>query len=88
LRAETTAISEAAKKPLISQHLFCTFGVILGNLSDALLSNLVIMGDDESIAAPLDELLEAGLDELLLTLIPVGDETMLRTRLFHLVGQL
>ncbi len=71
-------------------NMFAAAGYPLvdGSLSDALLNDLVIMGDEQAIAVRLDELLASGIDELLLTLIPIGDETMLRTRLFRLVGQL
>jgi F420-dependent oxidoreductase-like protein len=59
-----------------------------GGLSDALIDSLVIRGDKAAVAARLHELLGAGLDELLLTPIPLSDEADERRRLFGLVGQL
>jgi F420-dependent oxidoreductase-like protein len=59
-----------------------------GSPSDALIDSLVIQGDEDAVAARLDELLGAGLDELLLTPIPLSDEAAERQRLFGLVGRL
>jgi F420-dependent oxidoreductase-like protein len=59
-----------------------------GSLSDALIDSLVIRGDEAAVAARIDELLGSGLDELLLTAIPLGNEADERRRLFGLVGQL
>jgi alkanesulfonate monooxygenase SsuD/methylene tetrahydromethanopterin reductase-like flavin-dependent oxidoreductase (luciferase family) len=72
-------------------NMFATAGYPLdpdGNISDALVDNLVIVGDEAAVTARIDELLTAGLDELLLTPVPVGDEAVQRERLFGLVGQL
>jgi hypothetical protein len=46
------------------------------------------MGDTAAVKARLRELLAAGLDELLLTHVPMGDSSGERTQLFQLVGQL
>ncbi|HZG65946.1 MAG TPA: LLM class flavin-dependent oxidoreductase [Herpetosiphonaceae bacterium] len=59
-----------------------------GSVGDALVDALVAMGDEPALVAQLDEALAAGLDELLLTLVPLGDEAAERTRLFRLVGRL
>ena len=57
-------------------------------MSDALLDNLVIMGHNDAIKARIGELLASGIDELLLTLMPEGDESMQWTHLFELIGSL
>jgi hypothetical protein len=56
---------------------------------DALIDNLVISGNEATVAARLNELLGAGLDELMVTLVPISDkvEEEQRERLMHL-GQL
>ena len=59
-----------------------------GTVSDALIDNLVLMGDDEAVDRRLNDLLADGLDELLVGLIPLGDEAAERTRLFGLVGRM
>jgi hypothetical protein len=45
-------------------------------------------GAEETVAARLGELLDSGLSELLLTVVPAGDAAANMTRLFQLVGQL
>jgi F420-dependent oxidoreductase-like protein len=59
-----------------------------GNVSDALIDSLVIKGDEAAITARIDELLASGLDELLLTTLPLNDETVEREQVFELVGRL
>jgi F420-dependent oxidoreductase-like protein len=59
-----------------------------GNVSDALVDSLVIRGDEATITARIDELLASGLDELLLTTLPLNDEAAERERVFDLVGRL
>jgi F420-dependent oxidoreductase-like protein len=59
-----------------------------GSVSDDLIDNLVVMGDEAAVAARLNGLLEAGLDELLLNNLPVGDSTTERTRLIRFIGDL
>jgi F420-dependent oxidoreductase-like protein len=56
---------------------------------DALVDNLVISGNDATVAARLNELLAAGLDELMLSLVPIketGDDEQIL--LMHLIGRL
>jgi hypothetical protein len=58
-------------------------------LPDALVDNLVISGNEAAVAALLTELLAAGLDELMVSLVPIAacsDEQ--QVRLMHLIGQL
>jgi hypothetical protein len=57
---------------------------------DVLVDTLLISGNEAMVSSRLCELLEAGLDELLVTLAPVVDtaEDEQRARLMHLVGRL
>jgi len=59
-----------------------------GELPDALIDNLVVSGDEQIIAARLNELLSGDLDELLLQSIPVKNESQEWSALTHLVGAL
>jgi len=59
-----------------------------GSVSDDLIDNLVVMGDEAAVAARLSELLEAGLDELLLNNLPVEDAVAERARLIRFIGDL
>ena len=59
---------------------------------DALVDNLVSSGNEEKVAARINELLSAGLDELILSPVPVTgtgeDEQQQQARLMHLIGRL
>lgn len=59
---------------------------------DALVDNLVISGNEEKVAARINELLSAGLDELMVSPVPVTgtceDEQQQQARLMHLIGRL
>ena len=61
-------------------------------VSDALVDNLVISGNEEKVAARINELLSAGLDELMISQVPVTgtgkDERQQQARLMHLIGRL
>jgi hypothetical protein len=59
-------------------------------IPDALVDSLVISGNEATISARLRELLEAGLDELLVTLAPVSEagEDEQQARLIDLIGRL
>jgi len=59
-----------------------------GSVSDDLVDNLVVMGDEAAVAARLNELLDSGLDELLLNGLPAGDAATERTRLTRFIGNL
>lgn len=59
-----------------------------GGVSDDLIDNLVVMGDEAAVAARLSELLDSGLDELLLNGLPAGDAATDRTRLIRFIGSL
>ena len=57
---------------------------------DALVDNLVISGNETTIAERLTELLGAGLDELMVSLVPItgtGEDEQ-QGQLMHLIGQL
>ena len=71
-------------------NMFATAGypVVNGMVSDALIDNLVVMGDDDTIKRRLPDILRNGMDELLLTVVPLDDEATERTKLFRLIGQL
>jgi alkanesulfonate monooxygenase SsuD/methylene tetrahydromethanopterin reductase-like flavin-dependent oxidoreductase (luciferase family) len=55
---------------------------------DALAQTLVISGNEGTVRNRIQELLEGGLDELMLQLVPVASEASERERLLHLVGSL
>jgi alkanesulfonate monooxygenase SsuD/methylene tetrahydromethanopterin reductase-like flavin-dependent oxidoreductase (luciferase family) len=61
-------------------------------LSDDLVESLVVSGNEAKVAARLTELLEAGLDELMVSLVPTlgaGDrDNDEQARLAHLIGRL
>lgn len=57
---------------------------------NALIDNLVISGDETTIAARLNELLETGIDELMVSLVPItgtGEDEQ-QAQLMHLIGRL
>jgi len=58
-------------------------------IPDALVDNLVISGNEATVSARFTDLLAAGLDELMVSLVPttstVEEE---QTRLMNLIGQL
>jgi F420-dependent oxidoreductase-like protein len=60
------------------------------SVSDALVDALLVSGNEATVSVRLRELLEVGLDELLVTLVPVSEtaEDEQQTRLMHLIGQL
>ena len=59
-----------------------------GTMTDALFDSLVVSGDEDDIAARFNELLEAGLDELLVMAVPVAHPQGEQARLARLIGQL
>ncbi len=98
LSTDTAAVHAAARQRLAGYarlpfyaNMFAAAGYPVqadGSVSEALVDNLVVMGDETAVAARLDELLASGLDELLLTAVPLDDEAAERTRLFGLIGRL
>jgi F420-dependent oxidoreductase-like protein len=55
---------------------------------DALAQMLVVSGTEATVRHRLEELLASGLDELMLHMLPIGDETSEREQLLHLIGSL
>jgi alkanesulfonate monooxygenase SsuD/methylene tetrahydromethanopterin reductase-like flavin-dependent oxidoreductase (luciferase family) len=98
LSTDTAAIRASGKQRLAGYarlpfyaNMFAAAGYPIeadGSISDALIDSLVIKGDEAAITARIDELLASGLDELLLTTLPLNDETAERERVFELVGRL
>jgi F420-dependent oxidoreductase-like protein len=98
LSSDATAVRVAAKKALAGYarlpfyvNMFAAAGYPVqadGTASDALVDNLVVMGDAMGVAGRLNDLLAAGIDELLLTGLYLSDVAAERTQLIRLVGQL
>lgn len=59
-----------------------------GTMSDALIHNLVVSGDEAAVAARLKELLTQGLDELLIMPITIADADSERTEIAKLLARL
>ena len=81
-----------AKRPFYA-NMFSNAGFQVTSdqtIPDALVDSLVISGNEATISARLRELLEVGLDELLVTLAPVSEagEDEQQARLMHLIGRL
>jgi hypothetical protein len=57
-------------------------------ISDSLVDSLIVSGNEDAMAAQFTELLTAGLDELIVTLVPIRDTVDEFTQLMHLIGQL
>jgi F420-dependent oxidoreductase-like protein len=55
---------------------------------DSLVDNLVIFGNEDSVAARFSELLATGLDELMVSLVPIKDNVNEMRQLMHMIGQL
>jgi F420-dependent oxidoreductase-like protein len=98
LSSDAGAVVAAAKKALAGYvkmpfytSMLATAGYSVqadGSVSDALVESIVVRGDEASVAARLHALLDLGLDELLLTNVPMGDVAAERSQLFQLVGRL
>ncbi|MGZ3609833.1 MAG: LLM class flavin-dependent oxidoreductase [Ktedonobacteraceae bacterium] len=59
-----------------------------GTMTDALIDSLVVYGDEAAIATRFAELLEAGLDELLVMNVQIADPDIEQVRLSRLIGQI
>jgi hypothetical protein len=57
-------------------------------IPDALVDSLVVSGNEAKVTTRLTELLAAGLDELMVILVPVIDADDELRRLMHLIGRL
>jgi F420-dependent oxidoreductase-like protein len=54
---------------------------------DSLVDSLIVSGNEDTVAAQFTELLAAGLDELMVTLVPIKEAVDEFTRLTNLIGQ-
>ena len=71
--------------------MFADAGVPLTSdkkVTDDLVNNMIISGNKDTVATSLSKLLAAGLDELMVSLVPVVDEKYEQTQLMRLIGQL
>ena len=57
-------------------------------MTDELVNNMIISGNEDTVATSLTKLLDAGLDELMVSLVSVVDEKYEQTQLMRLIGQL
>lgn len=55
---------------------------------DILVDSLVISGDEDMVTARFSELLSSGLDELMVTLLPIIDAGDEQLRFLHSIGRL
>lgn len=88
--AATQRISFYAKAPFYA-HMFALAGFPVagdGTGIDALVKALVVAGNQAQVEKRLRELLASGLDELLVMLIPVADETREREQLMQIITSL
>jgi len=59
-----------------------------GAAPDGLVDSLVISGDEDMVTSRFSELLASGLDELMVTLLPIMDADDEQFRLLHSIGEL
>jgi F420-dependent oxidoreductase-like protein len=57
-------------------------------VTDDLVNNMIISGNEDTVSTSFTELLYAGLDELMVSLVPVIDEKYEQSQLMRLIGQL
>jgi F420-dependent oxidoreductase-like protein len=57
-------------------------------VTDDLVNNIIISGKEDAVATSLTKLMAAGLDELMVSLVPVVDEKYEQTQLMRLIGQM
>ncbi len=57
-------------------------------VTDEFVNNMIISGNEDTVATSWTKLLDAGLDELMVSLVPVVDEKYEQTQLMRLIGQL
>src|SRR5437899_7199546 len=88
--AATPRLSFYTKAPFYA-HMFAAAGFPIaadGTGVDALVKALVVAGNEAQVEKRLRELIASGLDELLLMLVPVTDETREREQLIQVIGAL
>ena len=98
LTTDEDAAREAARKELSGytslpfyRNMWAAAGYPVkseGVVSDELIDNLVVIGDEAAVQARLQELLDSGLDELLVNGLSMGDLENERERLIRFVGGL
>ncbi|MFL6315950.1 MAG: LLM class flavin-dependent oxidoreductase, partial [Nitrososphaeraceae archaeon] len=57
-------------------------------IPESLIDSLIVSGNEDSVAAQFTKLLAAGLDELMVNLVPIKDAVEEFRRLMHLISQL
>jgi F420-dependent oxidoreductase-like protein len=57
-------------------------------VTDEFVNNMIISGNKDTVATSLTKLLGAGLDEVMVSLVPVVDEKYEQTQLMRLIGQI
>jgi F420-dependent oxidoreductase-like protein len=57
-------------------------------MADEFVNNMIISGNEDTVAKSLTKLLNAGLEELMVSLVPVADEKYEQIQLMRLIGQL
>jgi F420-dependent oxidoreductase-like protein len=63
------------------------FPTTIGSIApDSLVDSMVISGDEDMVTAQFSELLSSGLDELMVTLLPIIDSDNEQFRLLHSIG--
>jgi F420-dependent oxidoreductase-like protein len=88
--AATPRLSSYTKAPFYA-HMFEAAGFPVppdGSGLPAIVRELVVTGDQAQVVQRLRDLLASGLDELLLMLIPVKDETREREALLRVIGEM
>lgn len=96
LHTDRAAVRDSARRELgmyarapFYQRMFADAGYPLGAdgaYSDDLLDHLILIGDEDAVAEQLQALLDDGIDELLVMLIPVQDQASEEQRLLKLLG--
>lgn len=90
LGAARTVIGRYAAAPYYAK-MFADAGFPVGAdgaISDELAESLLVAGDEATVRESLASLLESGIDELLIPLVPVHDEVSENVRLAALIGGL
>lgn len=98
LQTDRAVVRESARQMLgmyagapFYQRMFAAAGFPLGPdgaYSDELLDHLILVGDDDAIGEQLQTLLDDGIDELLVMLIPGPDQSSEEQRLLRVIGQM
>jgi alkanesulfonate monooxygenase SsuD/methylene tetrahydromethanopterin reductase-like flavin-dependent oxidoreductase (luciferase family) len=90
LRAARSQLSRYGRLPFYA-NMFADAGFPIdsdGTMTDDLIDSLVVSGDEATIAARFNELLDSGLDELLVMNMQIADPEIEQVRLSRLIGQM